>query len=44
MNQTIKYVCNECGKTHTVTIRQDCYYDNMFNGVENNGFKDGYEN
>ncbi len=30
MNQKIEYTCNECKKTHIVTVRQECYYDNMF--------------
>lgn len=30
MNQTIEYKCDSCGKIHKTTVRQDCYYEDMF--------------
>ena len=35
MNQTIEYKCDKCGKTHKVTVRQECFYDNMFSDENN---------
>jgi len=29
-NQIIEYVCNHCKKTHSIVVRQECYYDEMF--------------
>ena len=34
-NQIVKYVCDKCGEIHVAVIRQECYYDNMFNDTNN---------
>lgn len=35
-DQIVKYVCKHCGEIHVIVVRQECYYEEMFNDTNNN--------